>query len=128
MASLLWLATLALAALATYGTFSWLLEIRAHELAVRLALGDTRKGIARRVLRGTLVLIAAALLLGLAIYLPAGQALRALLFGVDALSPLALLEAVATAGGVALAAAALAVWAALRRLSLDPLRNRGSLG
>lgn len=128
MASLLWLAALALASLATYGTLSWLLEVRAHELAVRLALGDTREGIARRVLRGTLALIAAALLLGLAIYLPVGQALRALLFGVDELSPLPLLGAVSTVGAVALAAAALAVGSALRRLSLDPLRNRGSLG
>lgn len=128
MALLQGLAALALAALATFGTFSWLLETRSHELAVRLALGDTRTGIARRVLRDTLGLIAAAILLGLALHLPAGQALRALLFGVDALNPLALLEAVVTVGGAALAAAALSAWSALRRLSLDPLSNRGSLG
>lgn len=123
MAGLQWLAALALAALATFGTFSWLLEIRAHELAVRLALGDTKKGISLRVLRGALGLVAAAVLLGLAIYLPAAQALRALLFGVAALSPAALLEAMAAVGGVALAAAALAAGSALRRLSLDPLRS-----
>ncbi len=126
MAGLQWLAALALAALATFGTFSWLLEVRAHELAVRLALGDTKKGIALRVLRGALGLVAAAVLLGLAAYLPAAQALRALLFGVEALSPAALLEAMAAVGGVALAAAALAVGSALRRLSLDPLRNPAS--
>lgn len=128
MAGLQWLAALALAALATFGTFSWLLEVRAHELAVRMALGDTKKGIALRVLRGALGLVAAAVLLGLAVYLPAAQALRALLFGVEALSPVALLEAMAAVGGVALAAAALAAGSALRRLSLDPLRNPGSLG
>lgn len=128
MAGLQWLAALALAALATFGTFSWLLEVRAHELAVRLALGDTKRGIALRVLRGALGLVAAAALLGLAVYLPAAQALRALLFGVEALSPTALLEAVAAVGGVALASAALAVGVALRRLSLDPLRSRGQQG
>ena len=126
MAGLQWLAALALAALATFGTFSWLLEVRAHELAVRLALGDTKKGIALRTLRGALGLVAAAVLLGLAVYLPAAQALRALLFGVEALSPAALLEAMAAVGGAALAAAALAVGSALRRLSLDPLRNPAS--
>ncbi len=123
MAGLQWLAALALAALATFGTFSWLLEIRVHELAVRLALGDTKKGIALRVLRGALGLVVAAVLLGLAIYLPAAQALRALLFGVAPLSPAALLEAVAAVAGVALAAAALAVGLALRRLSLNPPRT-----
>lgn len=126
MSGLHWLAALVLAALATFGTFSWLLEVRAHELAIRLALGDTKRGIAVRVLRGALGLVAAAVLLGFAIYLPAAQALRALLFGVEPLSPVALLEAVAAVGGVALAAAALAVGSALRRLSLDPLRNPAS--
>jgi putative ABC transport system permease protein len=126
MAGLQWLAALALAALATFGTFSWLLEVRAHELAVRLALGDTRKGITLRVLRGALGLVAASALLGAAVYLPAAQALRALLFGVEALSPAALLEAMVAVGGVALAAVALAVGLTLRRLSLDPLRNPAS--
>jgi len=128
MALLQWLAALALAALATFGTFSWLLALRAHELAVRVALGDTRAGILLRVLRGALGVTAVAVLLGLALYLPAGQALRALLFGVETSSPPALLEAVAAVGAVALAAAALAAVPALRKLSLDALRNRGSLG
>ncbi len=123
MATFQWLAALLLAALATFGTFSWLLEIRAHELAVRLALGDTHRGIALRTLRGALGVVTVAVLLGLGIYLPAAQALRALLFGVEPLSVPALLEAVAVAGTVALAAAALAIGPALRKLSLDPLRT-----
>ena len=108
-----------------FGTFSWLLEVRSLEHAVRLALGDTRMGIARRILRSAMWIVAASALLGVAIYLPAGQALRALLFGVEALSAGPLLEAAAVVALVAFGAAALAARSALRRLSLDALRNRG---
>jgi putative ABC transport system permease protein len=125
LAVLQWLAALALVALAMFGTFSWLLEVRSLEHAVRLALGDTRMGIARRILRSALWIVAASALLGVAIYLPAGQALRALLFGVEALSAGPLLEAAAAVALVAFGAAALAARPALRRLSLDALRNRG---
>lgn len=127
MASLQWLATLALVALATFGMFSWLLELRSFELAVRLALGDTRAGIARRVLKSALAIVAAAALLGLGVYVPAGGLLRALLFGVDVLSPVALLKAVTAVGGVALAVAALATRSALQRLSLDLLKSHRNL-
>lgn len=123
MATLQWLATLALVALATFGTFSWLLEIRSFELAVRLALGDTRTGIVRRVLKSALAITSTAIGLGLAVYVPAGRLLGALLFGVEALSPVALLQAVSVVGGVALAAAALATRSALRRLSFDLLKS-----
>ena len=127
LVTLQWFATLTLVALATFGTFSWLLELRSLEFAVRLALGDTRAGIGRRIVRGAVGLTAAAILLGLAIYLPAGQALRVLLFGVEALSPRALLSAITAVGGVALAAVALAARSALRRLSLDLLKGRGAV-
>jgi len=127
LVSLQWFATLTLVALATFGTFSWLLELRAQEFAVRLALGDSKAGIGRRVARSALGLTATAILLGLAIYLPAGQALRVLLYGVEVLSPRALLAAIAAVGGVALGAVALAARSALRRLSLDLLKGRGAV-
>jgi putative ABC transport system permease protein len=126
MAFFLWAAVLALVALATFGTISCLFELRSFEHAVRLALGDTEAGIAGRVFRSALWIVATAVLLGLGLYVPAGQALRALLFGVDMLSPVALLEAVAVVGGVALGAAALAARAALRSLSFDRLKAHGS--
>jgi putative ABC transport system permease protein len=127
LVSLQWFATLTLVALATFGTFSWLLELRALEFAVRLALGDTKAGIGRRVVWSALGLTAAAIFLGLALYLPAAQALRVLLYGVKALSPRALLAAIAAVGGVALGAVVLATRSALRRLSLDLLKGRGSV-
>jgi hypothetical protein len=123
LAAVQWLAALGLVSLATFGTFSWLLEMRAHELALRLALGDSRAGIARRVLRSALGVIAIAVLVGLAIYFPSAQALRTLLFGVDVLSLSALLAAVGAVASVALFAAALAARSALRRLSIDLLRS-----
>jgi hypothetical protein len=45
--------------------------------------------------------------------------------GVEPLSPAALLGAVATVAGVALAVAGLAVWSVLRRISLDLLKTQG---
>ncbi|HEX4962050.1 MAG TPA: ABC transporter permease [Thermoanaerobaculia bacterium] len=124
LVTLQWVAALTLAALAAFGTFSWLLELRSFEFAVRLALGDSKAGIARRVLRTALAVTAVAAVLGLAIYLPAGQALRAFLFGVEVASPRALLSAVAAVVGVTLGAAALALRLTLRHLSLDLLKSR----
>ncbi|HEX6899442.1 MAG TPA: ABC transporter permease [Thermoanaerobaculia bacterium] len=127
LAVLQWLAALALVALAMFGTFSWLLEVRALEHAIRLALGDTRAGIARRILRSALGLVAVSAVVGVVIYLPAGQALRALLFGVEALSAVPLLSAAAVVALVGFGAAALAARSALRGVSLEALRNRGNL-
>lgn len=121
-----WVAALVLVTLAAFGTFSWLLDLRSHELAVRLALGDTRAGIARRALGDALRVVAVAVLLGLAVYVPAVRLLRTLLFGVDVLSPGALAQAILGVAGVALGAAALAVRGALRRLSPDLLKSPGS--
>lgn len=123
LATLQWAWALALITLATFGTFSWLLEMRAHELAVRFALGDTRRGIAWRLVRRLLWPLVMAILLGLALYLPASQALHGLLFGVESLSPGSLLKAVAEVAMAAFAAAILATRIALQRLSLDPLRS-----
>lgn len=50
---------------------------------------------------------------------------RASSLGVEPLSPAALLGAVATVAGVALAVAGLAVWSVLRRISLDLLKTQG---
>ena len=125
LATVQWAVTLALAAFAAFGTFSWLLDVRSEELAIRLALGGTKRGIAWLILRSALLLTGTAVLAGLAIYLPSGQALRVLLFGVKALDPAALLGSILAVGGVALAASGLAAAIGLRRLSLDLLKRAG---
>ena len=53
------------------------------------------------------------------------RTIASLLFGVAPLSPDALLGAVAVVAGVALAAAGLAAWSGLRRVSLDLLKGQG---
>lgn len=125
LATVQWAVTLALAAFATFGTFSWLLDVRAEELAVRLALGGTQGGIAWLILRSALGVTGTAVLTGLVLYLPLGQALRVLLFGVKALNPAALLESILLVGGVALGASGLATALGLRHLSLDLLKRTG---
>lgn len=123
LATLQWASALVLVALAMFGNLSWLLQLRSYEHAVRLALGDTLQGIAWRVLRSVISLVAMAALLGVGLFLPFGQALRTLLFNVSILSPPLLLEAVAWVLVAALTAAAAAMAVVLRRLSLDSLRN-----
>jgi len=115
---------LILVALATFATFSWLYEVRAHELVVRFALGETRVGMARHMLRSVLQLIVIAILVGLLLYIPAGKALRSLIFGVDVLSFPALLEAIAAISAAALSTAAVATGLALKSLSSDLLFHR----
>lgn len=126
LALLQWLTVLALVALSTFGTFSWLLDLRSFELAVRMALGDTRQGIAKRVLGSAVMLVGVAVLCGLVLYVPVSRTIANLLFGVAPLSPGALLGAVAVVAGAALAAAGLAVWSMLGRISLDLLKSQGS--
>ena len=123
LASLQWMAVLVLVALAAFGTFAWSLEVRSFELAVRLALGDTERGIAGRALRSAALITMVSVLLGLATYIPVGDALRALIFRVDVLSPLALFQTILVVGGVALGAAALGARSALRHLSLNLLKT-----
>jgi putative ABC transport system permease protein len=126
LAAVQWLTALLLGAFATYGAVAWLLELRAREHAVRIALGDTRRGIARRTGRTVLGLMAISALLGLGLYLGASRVLRALFFGVEGLGPAAFLAAVLAALAAVMLAAAMATRAALARLSLDPLRGPGA--
>jgi hypothetical protein len=108
-------AILVLAVLTTFATFSWHLELRAQELAVRQVLGETLGGLARRTLQGALWVTGAAAVLGLALYLPAAKILRGFVFGVDVLTPSVLLASYLGIGALALAATATAVGLALRR-------------
>ena len=118
-------AILALVTLTTFATYSWLLELRSGELAVRQALGEAPRGIALRVLRGALWLISLATILGLALYFPAGKAIRGLLFGVDALNPSGLLASFLGIGALALAATAMAAGLTLRRQMRNLARRLG---
>ncbi len=76
-----------LTALGSYGVMSQLVANRRQELAIRAALGSTRHGVLRLVLRQNARLAAAGTALGLAAAWPGARVLQAKLTGFDA-SPL----------------------------------------
>lgn len=79
---------LLLAALGLYGTLAHLVELRRREIAIRMALGASRRDIRVMVARHSLWVAVAGLLPGILLSLVAARAARSFLFGVTALDPL----------------------------------------
>ena len=109
-----------LAALGVYGLFSWSVALRTRELAIRLTLGEKPMGVGIRVVRQSLVLIAAGLAAGLAIIFLAESALRRVLFEMSPRDPVSLTAACGLLVAVALVAC---VPPALRALRVDPVNG-----
>jgi putative ABC transport system permease protein len=106
-----------LASLGLYGVTAYSVGRRRAEIAVRMALGASARGVVRLVLArvATLVLIGAAI--GLVVSLWASRFVGALLFGVEARDPLTLVVAAAVLCAVGLFAG----WLPARKVSrLDP--------
>ncbi len=107
-----------LASLGMFGVISYSVARRTREIGVRVALGATRRDVARLVLGQCLGLTAAGVVLGLAGALAVTRLLRAYLFGVSALDPPTFLGATFLLVGVAVVGALVPVRAATR---VDPL-------
>ena len=111
------LIALVLAVTGVYAMLAFTVWERRREIAVRLALGASRGGIARLVLRTGLALAASGVAIGTAAALGGARVLSSLLFGIEPTDPL-------TFAGAALAllgAAALASWLPARRAAgVDP--------
>jgi len=107
-----------LAALGVYGLFSWSVALRTRELAIRLTLGARPVSVGIRVIRQSVVLIAAGLIVGLAIIWLAEAALRRVLFDMSPRDPASLAAACVLLVAVALVAC---VPPALRALRVDPV-------
>jgi predicted permease len=107
-----------LAALGVYGLFSWSVALRTRELAIRLTLGARPVSVGARVIRQSVVLIAAGLVIGLGIIRLAETALTRVLFEMSPRDPASLLAACALLVAVALVAC---VPPALRALRVDPV-------
>lgn len=105
------IAILALAATGVYGLTTFTTGLRRREIAVRMALGATRRVILRTVLFDGLRPIVAGLAAGVGLAWIAGRAFSAVLLGVPAVDPLS----VATATGVLLAVTAAAIVPPARR-------------
>ena len=107
-----------LAALGVYGLFSWSVALRTRELAIRLTLGARPLVVGSLVVRQSVVLIFAGLVVGLALIRVAESALARVLFGVTPSDPVSTLAA----GGVLIAAALIAcIPPAIRAMRVDPV-------
>jgi predicted permease len=111
------LIALALGAVGLYGVIACLVGERTRELGVRMALGASRRTIARHVLGRAGRLAVIGIVLGLGVATVGGRALSGLLY-VSPFDPVVLLTVALTLGGVAL----LAAWLPAHRASrVDPL-------
>jgi len=108
---------LTLAGIGIYGVLAYLVSHRTQEIAVRMALGATRRQVFALILRQGGTLAACGILLGTAIAVVASRALQQLLYGIEPSDPITYAIA-----GFALAAVAIAACyvPARRAASVEP--------
>lgn len=112
------LTALMLAGLGIYGTISFLVSERTHEIGIRLALGAKRGNILKMVLRQGLELAVAGAAVGLVGALIVSHLMAGLLYGVAPTDPLTFLGVTFVLTVVALAACYIP---AIRAMRIDPL-------
>jgi predicted permease len=112
-----------LAAAGLYGTLAYLTAQRTREFGIRLALGSSVSAIVAIVMRESVLLSAAGLILGLAGVAAASGAIRKLLYGVKPLDSVTLLGVAGVVGVVALVAASAPAWRAARTDPQASLRS-----
>jgi putative ABC transport system permease protein len=113
------LIALLLACAGLYGVMAYRIAERTREIGVRMALGATRQGIARRVLGSGMRLAASGVVLGVLGALALGQLVAGLLFGVQPRDTLSLVAAPVILLGVAAVAMIVPV---RRAMGIDPVR------
>ena len=107
-----------LAAIGLYGTLSYHVLQRTREIGVRMALGAARRDVVGLVFRQGFGWVLAGIIIGIGGVIASATALRALLYNINSLNPLAL---AASASAVAVAAA-LACWLPAHRASrVEPM-------
>jgi ABC-type antimicrobial peptide transport system permease subunit len=107
-----------LAGLGIYGVMSFSVAQRAHEIALRMALGATRNRVVSLIIRDGVLMALIGLGIGLIGAYFVGRAMQSILFGVQALDFAAFLSVAA----VLLAAAVLACFLPARRVaSVSPM-------
>jgi len=102
-----------------YGNLAYRVNLRTAEIGVRMAVGARRGQVVWMILKDSLVLTAAGVVLGIPLAMLVGRALASSLYGVKPLDAASYLLAVAGIAVVALAAAAAP---ARRAASIDPIR------
>jgi putative ABC transport system permease protein len=109
---------LILAATGIFGVISYSVSCRTNEIGIRVALGASRATILRMILRETLLLTFAGLLIGIPCALAASHLIGHLLFGVSANDPVTLVAVAFTLAAVAALAGFLP---ARRAMQVDPM-------
>jgi len=107
-----------LAAIGLYGVISYMVVQRMREIGIRMAVGADRVAVVKMILRESVMLTTAGLLLGTGLTLGAAQAAKSLLYGLKPRDPLTLVMAVVTLSAVAALASFVP---AFRASKLDPL-------
>jgi putative ABC transport system permease protein len=107
-----------LAALGIYGTISYLVNERTHEIGIRLALGATRTNILGMILRQGLELAIGGAAAGLVGALIVSHLMAGLLYGVSPTDPLTFIGVTLVLTAAALAASYIP---AMRAMRVDPL-------
>jgi predicted permease len=106
-----------LAAVGIYGVLAYLVAHRRREIGIRVALGSTRAGIVRLVLREGFVLVGVGLILGVAGAVSLRTVVTTEIYGVRPLDPLVIGSVAIVFGVVSLAACILP---ARRAMQVDP--------
>jgi len=107
-----------LASLGIYAVLAYLVTQRTREIGIRVALGSTRTGILRLVLREGFKLVAMGFVLGIVGAAALQKAVASQIYGVRPFDPLILAGVMALLGGIALVACAVP---ARRAMSVDPV-------
>jgi len=107
-----------LSAIGIYGVLAYLVAQRRREIAIRMALGSTRAGVVRLVLKEALVIVALGLAAGLAGAAGLQRAVASQIYGVRPLDPLVIGGVTVLLGAIALSACALPTRRAAR---VDPI-------
>ena len=110
---------LAVAAVALFGTLSYMVALRTREIGVRVAVGARPKDVVRWVLRQGGLTTAAGLILGLGASLALASLLRGFLYGVGPHDATGLAS---VTGTLLLVGAAACAWPARRAAQVDPQR------
>jgi len=116
------LLALLLAAVGTYGVLAYSVSQRTHEIGIRMALGAEARNVLRLVLRRTLMLAGAGVLIGAAGALAVTRVLEKFLFEVKPNDPATFIAVAALLAGVALAAGWIPAWRATRVDPVEALR------
>jgi putative ABC transport system permease protein len=107
-----------LATIGLYGSMSFVVARRTREIGVRIALGASRGGILRLVLREAILLVAAGCLIGWTLALTLSRYIRTLLYSLAPNDPVTMIEAVLLLAALVVGASLVP---ALRAVRVDPV-------